>query len=358
MKHFGSQIVGDHIPISSTQQLIASGQTEGEATTTHRYFKLNSAEPLVDAEQTGFVPDRKIEDNILTLRMAEEWSRISGEANLFIKLDFTKAFDRVSFTFLWHTLSSMGFPESMIARIRGLMSGGSSKVLANQAFSRNFKIKRGVRQGCPLAPLLFVLSTQPLMKTLRKEEEMGQLKGLQIPGYKSVLHELFAEDTSLFLRAQARDFTQVRKAIEKFELASGALLNVQKSLVMALGESANNGWLKDSGCEVADHRRRFKFLGVWSGKGITQAEITERIVESIDRKLRSWVNKHLTFTSRLLLIKHILSAIPSHHLRISKAYKIPVCLVWSEEGTHPAAGQVADSSTPSLSTPGTTHQVI
>ncbi|KAL3679635.1 hypothetical protein R1sor_022591 [Riccia sorocarpa] len=181
---------------------------------------------LVDSEQTGFVPGRRIEDNILTLRLADEWSKVSGDENLFIKLDFTKAFDRVSYTFLWHTLRAMGFSEVTIARIRGLMVGGSSKVLANHAFTKSFKIKRGVRQGCPLAPLLFVLSTQPLMHL----------------------------------------------------------------------------------------RKRFKFLGVWSGKDITQMEISEKITDSIDCRLRSWVNKHLTFSSRLLLIKHVLTAIPSHHL--------------------------------------------
>ncbi|KAL3675799.1 hypothetical protein R1sor_025747 [Riccia sorocarpa] len=55
---------------------------------------------LIDVEQTGFVQGRRIEDNILTLRTAEEWSKVANEKNLFIKLDFTKAFDRVSFIFI------------------------------------------------------------------------------------------------------------------------------------------------------------------------------------------------------------------------------------------------------------------
>ncbi|KAL3677528.1 hypothetical protein R1sor_027476 [Riccia sorocarpa] len=61
--------------------------------------------------------DAKIEDNILTLRMADEWGPISGEENIFIKLDFTKAFDRVSFTYMWHTLRAMGFSEDTIKQI-------------------------------------------------------------------------------------------------------------------------------------------------------------------------------------------------------------------------------------------------
>ncbi|KAL3687290.1 hypothetical protein R1sor_013599 [Riccia sorocarpa] len=152
------------------------------------------------------------------------------------------------------------------------------------------------------------------MKALRKEELTGQLRGLQLPSLKSVLYKLFADDTSVFISASAKDFQQARKTIQKFEQASGAKLNVQKSLVLALGNSRNSSWLADLGCEVADNRGGFKFLGVWSGKGIIQAEIAEKITASIDGRLRSWVKRYLTFASRLLLIKHVLTAIPSHHL--------------------------------------------
>ncbi|KAL3699343.1 hypothetical protein R1sor_017365 [Riccia sorocarpa] len=152
------------------------------------------------------------------------------------------------------------------------------------------------------------------MSSLRREEELGHLTGLQLPGLKSILYELFVDDTSLFIRANARDFRQARKVIDIFEKASGAQLDVQKSLVMALGRARHSNWLNESGCEVADHRRRFRFLGVWSGRDITQVEIAEKLTKSIDCRLRSWVNKHLTFHSRLLLIKHVLTAIQMHHL--------------------------------------------
>ncbi|KAL3683137.1 hypothetical protein R1sor_001159 [Riccia sorocarpa] len=73
------------------------------------------------------------------------------------------------------------------------------------------------------------------MRALRKEEENGSLTGLRILNAKSVLHELFADDTSFFIRARASDFQKARSTIEKFKQASGALLNVQKSMIMALG---------------------------------------------------------------------------------------------------------------------------
>ncbi|KAL3693293.1 hypothetical protein R1sor_006944 [Riccia sorocarpa] len=65
---------------------------------------------------------------------------------------------------------------------------------------------------------------------------------------------------------------------------------------------------------MACHRRRFKFLGIWSGRGISQKEITEKVVETIEKKFKLWANMYLSFTSRILLIKHVLSAIPVHYL--------------------------------------------
>ncbi|KAL3695695.1 hypothetical protein R1sor_009771 [Riccia sorocarpa] len=83
---------------------------------------------------------------------------------------------------------------------------------------------------------------------------------------------------------------------------------------MLLGGSNQGEWLREMGCEVAGSRRRFKFLGVWSGRHIQQQEIIEQIIITIEKCLQSWVNKSLSFVSRILLIKHVFSAIPSHHL--------------------------------------------
>ncbi|KAL3680173.1 hypothetical protein R1sor_023129 [Riccia sorocarpa] len=178
---------------------------------------------------------------------AEYRERGGGGDNLFVKLDFTKAFDK--------------------------------------KFSNPVIIKRGVSQGCPLIPLLFAMSMWPLMRAFRKEEESGTLQEIQLPRLKSVLHELFAVDTSLFIdiRAQARDFQKARAVTEKFETAYGASLNMQKFMVMALGAAQNSGWIWNIGCdhEVVGDRRPFKFLRVWIGRRSTQLEVTEKAVEEL-----------------------------------------------------------------------------
>ncbi|KAL3694390.1 hypothetical protein R1sor_008041 [Riccia sorocarpa] len=239
--------------------------------------------------------------------------KISGEENLFVKLDFSKVSDRVAFKYLWGVLSRMGFSESTIQRIRALMVGGASSIHVNQDLTKPVKIKCGVRQGCPLAPLLFALSSQSLMKAFQIEEQ-GTLRGLKLPGLEAITHELFADDRSIFISASVRGFTKVKRVIEKYELASGAALNMQKSLVMALGKNAAPHWVNATGRKIADRWKRFKFLGVRSGRGINSTEITEVVLKSIEMELKVWVYRYLTWKSRLLLIKHICAVIPQHVL--------------------------------------------
>ncbi|KAL3692125.1 hypothetical protein R1sor_005776 [Riccia sorocarpa] len=145
-----------------------------------------------------------------------------------------KAYDRVAHGFLWDTLEAMGMGVDTVNMIKGLVEGGTSEVHVNGSFTEEIKIGRGVRQGCPLAPLLFAMTTQPLMRALREEERVGNIKGLNLGGGNSLLHQLFADDTGICITAEEEQFVQLKEVIKEFESVSGACLNLQKSVVMQL----------------------------------------------------------------------------------------------------------------------------
>ncbi|KAL3677766.1 hypothetical protein R1sor_020722 [Riccia sorocarpa] len=168
--------------------------------------------------------------------------------------------------------------------------------------------------GMPLAPLLFALSTQPLMKAFQVAEENRELNGLQLPHFKAITTELFTEDTNIVTTAVAREFSKVKEIIGRFKLASGAELNMQKLLVLALGRAEVPTWVRSLGCEVGDRSKHFKFLGVWSWRVITDTEFADGVLRSIEKKIQMWANRYLSWKSRLVLIKHICAAIPQHHL--------------------------------------------
>ncbi|KAL3696464.1 hypothetical protein R1sor_010540 [Riccia sorocarpa] len=199
------------IPKNDRKQLLQNWRPITLLTTTYKIvakilaIRLKSMLPgIINTQQTGFVAGRNIIDNILSLRLGQEWAHITGQDVIFVKLDFMKAYDRVAHGFLWDTLEAMGIGEETLLRIKGLIVGGSLEVHINGNFTEDIQIGRGVRQGCPLAPLLFAMTTQPFMRALREEEKDGNIRGLNIGEDNALLHQLFADDTRICITVEER----------------------------------------------------------------------------------------------------------------------------------------------------------
>jgi hypothetical protein len=100
----------------------------------------------------------------------------------------------------------MGFSQDVIHLIKGLTKGSYSKVHFNGLFTDKFQLQRGVKQGCPLAPLLYALSTHPLMLLLKARLQTGHIQGVDIGATDQMLFQLFADDTGLFFHASEAIF--------------------------------------------------------------------------------------------------------------------------------------------------------
>ncbi|KAL3696393.1 hypothetical protein R1sor_010469 [Riccia sorocarpa] len=227
---------------------------------------------LVSQQQKGFVSGRSITDNVMALQVGQEWARKSRQPTLFVKLDFEKAYDRVSHEYLWKTMNAMGFSQHFIMLTQGLVCGATSKIFVNGKFSKEIEIQRGVRQGCPLAPLLFSLATQPLILILQHYEKEEKIHGLQIKPNKSMLVQLFADDSGVTIRAQEEDFDELHNAIRLYERISG------RSLIFKRAESF--------------HGPKTTFRHGYYAKAA----------------------KMLTFQGRCIVLKHILRSIPVYNL--------------------------------------------
>ncbi|KAL3685807.1 hypothetical protein R1sor_003829 [Riccia sorocarpa] len=246
---------------------------------------------LIDRQQTGFIAGRDIMENVLSLRLAQEWTQVSGQEAVFMKLDFQKAYDRVAHQFLWDTLRSSGMDADNVELIKGLVIGGHSLVHVNGQFTEEFPILRGVRQGCSLAPLLFALTTQPLMKMLRFEEEQGQIECLNIGGNHTLLHQLYADDTGINITLSERNFRSLQHTIGRFKAISGAKLNLNKSLIMPLAPGGLPPWVYHTWCEIAHPGVSFKYLGIATSCPVNEKQITEGIVKKMEKKLTHWTNR-------------------------------------------------------------------
>ncbi|MCO5552957.1 hypothetical protein L7F22_006477 [Adiantum nelumboides] len=167
---------------------------------------------LIYSSQTGFVQDRSILDNVVTFYEAVEWAHQTGQPTAIMLLDFEKAYDRVDWGFL-ETLHRMGFLGAWIRGIFALYRSSSAAVTIGGHVGRTFALSRSVRQGCPLAPYLFLFFAETMALYLRGRTP--QIRGVIEDDYnvfkRGVCHKLMMwhpvriTDVALYGRPENHD---------------------------------------------------------------------------------------------------------------------------------------------------------
>lgn len=135
---------------------------------------------IINQDQSAFLPTRFILDNIMLTQETMDWAKSSQQPLPFLKLDFFKAYDKVDWLFLFATITRLGFPSEFISMTKLLFGEASASVRVNGCISRTFPIEKGVRQGCPLAPYLFLIIAEALNAMVKVEEALGNVRGITL----------------------------------------------------------------------------------------------------------------------------------------------------------------------------------
>lgn len=249
---------------------------------------------LVHERQTGFVPGRQIFENISITCLAIDWIIHNKTEAVLLFLDFEKAFDRVDFSYIWATLSSLGLGGKFLQLVQGLILGAHVKIYMNGRFSSIINIERGVRQGCPLSPMLFALCTQPLLTYLQHQRDIGFLPGLPITNSLSIGERLFADDMAIFLPTDHTSFQAFYHCISVYEHASGAKLNINKSIALPIGTPTPE-WLKTIGCIIAKPGEVLRYLGAPGGVRLSRTQVQDYCLDRVCKRISKWKSKHLSF---------------------------------------------------------------
>jgi Reverse transcriptase (RNA-dependent DNA polymerase)/Endonuclease/Exonuclease/phosphatase family len=187
---------------------------------------------LVLPGQSNAVPGRTTFDNVHCARLAQFAAQRQEVDVSFAFVDCTKAFDRVEWPFLWATLAAMRIPPEFISCIRALYTDASACVRINGFLSSPFSLGRGVRQGCPLSPLLYVLSLEPVRHFINSLMDDRPLTWLP-PGFPASLAHaddlvfLCWSDLMLPYLSRIQLYASAR-------LHSGFLVNVRKTYILYL----------------------------------------------------------------------------------------------------------------------------
>jgi hypothetical protein len=155
------------------------------------------------------------------------------QPRILLKLDITKAFDSVSWAFLLEVLRKLGFGPRWCDLVSGLLAASSTQVLHNGIPGESIRHRRGLRQGDPLSPMLFILVMDVLNSLFTRAAEAGLLQPLST---RPIQHRisLYADDVALSLRPTVADINLSLQLLQLFEDASGLKTNVQKSNVLPI----------------------------------------------------------------------------------------------------------------------------
>lgn len=248
---------------------------------------------IIDETQSGFMNKRHIGNNIRLILDILDYPEMVEEGGLMLFVDFYKAFDTVEHPFILQSLKKFGFGDFFSSAIKSLYNNSNSSIRLPGGMSPRFNVSRGIRQGCPASPYLFLLVAQLLSDHIKSSE----INGINICGRELIISQL-ADDTTLFLR----DENQVSGAIntiEKFSMASGLRLNINKCEIMSIKDC-----LKSSICNIPV-KSELVHLGITITKDQQKRTLLNfnPIIQRTRKKLNQWLLRDLSLRGRTLLSK-------------------------------------------------------
>ena len=252
---------------------------------------------LIHPDQTGFVKGRYIGENIRLISDVMEYTKVQNIPGILLSLDFRKAFDSLEWPFIMKTLDDFNFGTDFKRWVSTFYTNIESAVLNNGFATDWFKPSRGVRQGCPLSPYLFILSAEILAHKIRQDPE---LKGIKMFGNEVKL-SLFADDTNLF----TADLASVRRGleiVEEFGNIAGLCLNVKKTKAIWLGKWAKS---RSNPLGMKWTRSPVKILGIhfsYDDKGNDELNFNQKL-KVLQTKLDMWSSRDLTLFGKVMIIK-------------------------------------------------------
>lgn len=180
---------------------------------------------LISSDQVGFIPGREARDNtIRTLNLHHQLTS-SGTKGFLLSLDAEKAFDRVAWDYMREVLKGIGLLPRMFTHINTLYTNPSARVKTNGLLSNAFSISNRTRQGCPLSPLIFVLTLEPL---LNKMQSNTDIKGISLE-HREFKVAAFADEILLSLQTPQLSLPNLLKDIKHFGELSNLKINYSKS---------------------------------------------------------------------------------------------------------------------------------
>ncbi|KAL6136612.1 hypothetical protein ACLB2K_061907 [Fragaria x ananassa] len=281
---------------------------------------------VVSPLQSAFVPGRLISDNTLVATEVAHFlhtNRTAANDHFSLKLDISKAYDRLEWEYIRHILLKLGFAIEWVNLIMTTLNTVSYSFMVNGEVCGFLKPKRGIRQGDPLSPYLFILCGEGLSSLIQQFVRNQWITGMQIAPTTPTLHHLLVADDSLFFgKATEEECQQYQNILYTYEIASGQRVNLQKSCV-AFSRHMN----MDKQLELAEIlgvervEKHDRYLGLPTHVGRKKTASFNYLKEKLTKKVVSWRAKLLSGAGKEILIKDVAQTVPMY---VMNCYLLPV----------------------------------
>lgn len=252
---------------------------------------------VIGEEQTGFVPGRSIFSAILAIKAALLHHKDSSPSGFLLMLDLEKAYDRVNHGFLKLAMARFGLPDSWIQALGTLYSVASSRVQMNGFLTDPIRLERGVRQGCPLSPMLFLFAIEPLACLIR---DCPDLHGVSLGATPLLKLVLYADDTTLLLNNR-EELAVAEGILLTFEQGSGAKVNADKSELITLTRRQQQVHGSRFTLRPRDYQARL--LGAMIGVEQNDDQNWEIALGKMERHKATWLAHGLSLRGKVLVAK-------------------------------------------------------
>eukprot|EP00253_Pinus_taeda_P011233 PITA_11233 len=252
---------------------------------------------LILPEQTGYVEGRQIMDGIILSNEVIHSLKILKKPGMIMKLDPSKAFDKLSWEYIQQMLLAFGFSATWTRWIMNLISSPCFSVLLNASLSMPFHPSRGIRQGDPLSLFIFILMAEGLSGLLHHAVSSNAVKGLALhaKSFKSFL--------SLFSEASGTSINASKSQLFFFNTPVSTQRNISRILGFSIAALPS------------------KYLGAPLMASALKHASWRTLLDKLEARLSSWTYRSLNIASRLTLIKSVLQAMPLYLFSLLAAPK-------------------------------------
>lgn len=261
----------------------------------------NILNDVIGKDQNGFLPERHLRYNIRSIVNSLHYYHIHKEKKFaLITVDMEKAFDSLRWDFLLKVLKEMNIGERFINIIQQIYTRQRAFIWINDQKTQEFEIKRGVRQGCPLSPLLFISAIEILMLAINHNDK---LIGIKSKG-KHLKAKAFADDVAILLEDPLANIDSLQQELNQFGKIAGLKINKNKTVMITknLNNEEKRKLVEKSGFKI---EKQIRYLGVILTNDNRQLfDNNYKIVwKEIKEKLTRWNNLNLSILGRIAVTK-------------------------------------------------------